>query len=262
MYPAFTANAFQTRLAYRNQVWSSFFGQLIQVFARIAIWTAVYAGVASVDGITLSDMVTYSILAGVVMGAWDHALLIRELDVAIKTGDVAVFLLKPLHYPLYLFFSHCGNLAFNTLAVVLPVTLIIGVTYGIQLPASPLHGAAFLGFWALSFVIYFLLAMTCGLLAFWLMTAHSLEWFLTGIMALFSGSILPLWFFPPALAAIAQYLPFAWIAYYPTAVYLGKIEPIGVALTLAIGLGWAALLAAGVALLWSRARHRIVVQGG
>src|SRR5690606_37596279 len=111
-------------------------------------------------------------------------------------------------------------------------------------------------------VICFLLAMTCGLLAFWLMTAHSLEWFLTGITALFSGSIVPLWFFPPALAAVAQYLPFAWLAYYPTAVYLGKLTPAETGLALALGLAWAALLAAGVGLLWSRARRRIVVQGG
>lgn len=262
MYAAFAVNAFQTRLAYRNQVWSSFFGHLIQVFARIAIWSAVYAGVASVDGITLADMVTYAILAGIVLGAWDHVYLIRELDVAIKTGDVAVFLLKPVHYPLYLFFSNGGILVFNTLTTVLPVTLIIGLAYGIQPPASALHGAAFLAFWALSFVICFLLAMTCGLLAFWLMTAHSLEWFLTGITALFSGSIVPLWFFPPALAAVTQYLPFAWLAYYPTAVYLGKLTPAETGLALALGLAWAALLAAGVGLLWSRARRRIVVQGG
>lgn len=262
MYPAFAANAFQAKLAYRGQVLSSFFGELVLVFARISIWTAVYAGTASVDGVTLADMVTYAILAGTVLAAWNPSYLIRDIGEAVKTGDVAVFLLKPLHYPLYLFASQCGTLVFNVLATVLPVTVILALTYGILPPASLFHALFFPAFWALSFVILFLLGATCGLLAFWLMTAHALEWFLTGIMALFSGSLLPIWFFPPVLAAVARYLPFAWIGFYPTAVYLGKLSPGETLLVFGIGLAWAVLLALGVALLWSATRRRIVVQGG
>jgi ABC-2 type transport system permease protein len=49
-YPAFTANAFQARLAYRNQVWASCFGELVSIFARIAIWISVYAGATTMTG--------------------------------------------------------------------------------------------------------------------------------------------------------------------------------------------------------------------
>ena len=262
MYPAFAVNAFQTKLAYRNQVWSSFFGELVQVFARIAIWSAVYAGVASVNGVTLTDMVTYAILSGTVLAAWNPPELVRELGAAVETGDVAVFLLKPMHYPLYLFCSHIGNLAFKLLAVVMPVTVIIASIYGMLAPASLFHACAFLAFWALSFAVLFLLAALTGMLAFWLLTAHSLEWFLTGILSLFSGALVPLWFFPPALAAIARYLPFSWIGYYPAAVYLGKLDWQETLIVFAIGAAWVGLLALALSLLWAGTRHRLVVQGG
>jgi len=71
MYLAFTASAFQTRLAYRGQVWAAVFGELVQVFAKVAIWMSIYAGVGGIaDGVTLPEMITYSILGGLVITAW------------------------------------------------------------------------------------------------------------------------------------------------------------------------------------------------
>ena len=67
MYLAFAASAFQTRLAYRGQVWAAVFGDLVVVFAKVAIWTSIFAGIGGVaNGVTLAEMITYSIL-----GAWD-----------------------------------------------------------------------------------------------------------------------------------------------------------------------------------------------
>ncbi len=207
-------------------------------------------------------MVTYAILSGTVLAAWDYSDMINDLGHAIKTGDIAVYLLKPLHYPLYLFAKECGNLCFWLLAIVLPVVAILGLTNGIQPPASLFHGLWFIPFWLLSFGLLFLLAMTCGLLAFWLMTTNSLEFFLTGIILFLSGSVVPLWFFPTWMAETVRFLPFAWIGYYPTAVYLGKLDVAQTLTMFAIGLFWVALLATGVAVLWSKARNRITVQGG
>lgn len=260
-YPAFTATAFQARLAYRNQVWASWFGELVGIFAGIAVWISVYAGVASHDGITLPEMITYALLAGPVL-FWDYGRVLYDVGDAVRTGDVAVYLLKPLHYPAYLLFAHLGNFAFELFVVIAPVALIIGLTYGLVPPASLFHAGMFLAYWALSWIILFSLACLCGLLAFWLLTAFSLEWFLMGIMALFSGRLVPLWFFPAPLAAIAGYLPFAWVSYYPAAVYLGKLDVAATLIHFGIGLLWLGALGGSVALLWAGARHRLVVQGG
>ena len=101
-----------------------------------------------------------------------------------------------------------------------------------------------------------------AMLAFWILTAFALDWFLRGIMAVASGAIVPLWFMPPPLAAALGYLPFAWVSYYPSAVYLGKLDLPEAGLHLVIGLVWLAVLGAFLAWLWSRARHRLIVQGG
>ena len=263
-YTAFTVNAMQARLAYRHTIWAGAFGDLVFTFARIAIWISVFgaAGSAAVfDGVTLPDMITYALLAGPLL-YWDYSRLLNDVGTAVRSGDVAVYLLKPLHYPGYLLASHFGNFIFELAAITLPVALVIGLVFGLLPPASLFHGLAFLAYWPLSFMILFALATLLGLAAFWLMTAQSLDWFFNAIMTLLSGGMVPLWFFPAWLAAVAGHLPFAWVSYYPAAVYLGKLDVANTLLYFAIGLAWLAALLLALAWLWSRARHRLIVQGG
>jgi ABC-2 type transport system permease protein len=262
MYLAFATSAFQTQLAYRGQVWAQALGYFITISAGVAIMTALFAGLASVDGITLPQMVTYAIIAGSVNVSWHWEQFIRKVDTQIKSGDLAVYLLKPLRYPLMLFSAECGNLGFGFLALVAPVTIISGLLYGFMPPATFAHGLLFVTVWAVGFLILFLCAAIAGLLSFWLMTAFALEWLLSALLALLSGRIVPLWFFPPEAAAVLNYLPFAWIAFHPTAVYLGQVDLAGALALLAMGLGWVVVLAGVVALLWSRASRRLIVQGG
>lgn len=261
-YAAFVQSAFQTSLAYRNEVWANIFGKLVQVLARVAIWFAVYAGATAVDGVTLSEMVTYALLGGVVLGATRYDRVIKQIGTSLKTGDVAVWLLKPLHYPLYLLATELGMTAYTFLMAVVPTILVVALIYGMLPPATPLHGIMFVAYCLLSFLIHFLFAALFGLLAFWLMTAFSLEWLLQSLLTLLSGLFVPFWFFPEPFGAIASHLPLAWLVYYPSAVWLGRLAPVETLVYFGIGLGWALLLATAVALLWRRAASRITVQGG
>ncbi|QYO75789.1 ABC transporter permease [Devosia salina] len=260
-YPAFTATAFQSRLAYRNQVWSGVFGELVATFAFIAVWTAAFASTGSVDGVTLPDMVTYVLIAGPLLH-WNTTPFIRDVGEAIRTGNVTAYLLKPLHYPGLLLFNQLGNSAFEQLTITLPVLVIVALTVGLLPPAGAAHAMLFLLYWAISWVMLFLIATIIGLLAFWVLTAFALDWFLRGIMAVASGAIVPLWFMPAPLAAVLGKLPFAWVSYYPSAVYLGKLDLPAALLHLGLGLVWLVVLGGFLAWLWSRARHRLIVQGG
>lgn len=262
-YAAFAASAFQTRLAYRGQVWAGLFGRLVTVFAWIAIWMSVYGGGGrTVEGATLRDMITYAVIGGTVANAWDWRRLLNAVGDSVSSGDVAVYLLKPLSYPLYLFATECGNLFYRLATVAAPVVVVVALVHGLQPPASLFHGIMFLPFWALSFTILFLLAALCGLLSFWLLTAFSLEWLLQGVLSLLSGIYIPLWFFPDAVASVIRFLPVTWVGFHPIAVYLGKTSVVETWLFLGLGLGWALLLTAAVGALWRRAALRITVQGG
>lgn len=262
IYRAFASTAFQTRLVYRGQVWAQVLGELVTVFAKIAIWTSVFAGAAAVDGITLADMLTYAILGGSVFAAWQWGGMMTVVGEQIRSGDIAVFLLKPLNYPATLLAGEIGNIAFRMCFVVFPVVLIAALFYGLKPPASAFHGVMFILFWVLAFAILFLMALIGSILAFWMMTVFSLEWFLNALLAIFSGGFIPLWFFPESIAGIIRFLPFAWVGFHPMAVYLGRMNVGETGLLFAIGLLWVALLSVIATKLWQRAVLRIVVQGG
>lgn len=260
-YLAFVRTAFQTQLVYRHQVWTSVFSYLIQIFARIAIWTAVI-GAGGASTVSLRDMVTYTVVATTLVMALDYAQLLSSIGNAVRTGDIAVYLLKPIRYPLYLLSVEFGNLIYRLIGVVLPVVLIAALVYGLAPPASLFHGIMFVAFYLIAFAILFLLSVLCGLIAFWIMTVFSLEWFLQGMLAIFSGTFIPFWFFPARLAAVVQFAPFAWVGYYPGAVYLGKLDAPHALAAFGFGCVWVLMLAIMVALLWKKATLRIVVQGG
>ena len=261
-YLAFARSGFLSSLAYRNEVWANIFGKLVQVLARIAIWVAAYGAITTMDGVSIEEMITYALLGGVVLGATRYDRIVRQVGTALKTGDVAVWLLKPVRYPLYLLALEAGMTAYTFLLAVIPTIVIVALLYGMLPPASLFHGLMFLPFCGLSFVIHFLTAALFGILAFWLMTVFSLEWLLQSLVTLLSGLLVPFWFFPEPFGTIASHLPLAWLVYYPSSVWLGRLDP---AMTLAyfgLGIVWATLLAAALALLWRRASSRITVQGG
>jgi ABC-2 type transport system permease protein len=262
MYLAFFVTAFQAKLAYRGQVWASIFGDLVGLFAMISIWIALYAGAGSASNVTLKEMITYAMFSSLLLHAWSWTEFVQLVGRQIKTGDVAVFLLKPLRYPMMLLAGEGGKAAFRLLTVVLPVSLIVSLIYGVSPPASGFHALMTLLFLILGFAILFLLATIAGLLGFWVMTVFSLEWTLQALLLILAGWTVPLWFFPAPAAAIIERLPFAYTAYHPMAVYLGKFDIEKTLWVFAIGVGWAVLLGLFAAWLWSRARQRIVVQGG
>jgi ABC-2 type transport system permease protein len=259
---AFLTSAFQTRLAYRGQVWAQALGYFIEISAKVAIWSAVLAGPGMAGGVSLKDMVTYAIVGASVMVCWPWDHFIRGLGAQIKSGDVVVFLLKPLHYPLMLFSSECGNMVFRLVTLIVPVTFIGALLYGFVPPASTQHAVLFVAMWGLGFVMLFLLATIAGLLSFWLLTVFSLEWTLSALLAILSGRIVPLWYFPDTAAAVLKYLPFAWVAFHPMEVYLGQADLAAALWLLGVGIAWAGVLSMIVLLLWSRAARRLVVQGG
>ena len=261
-YLAFAQSAFQTQLAYRNEVWANMFGKLVQVFARVAIWLAVYAGASSIGDVTLTQMVTYALLGGVITGAIRYELIISGIGRALQTGDVAVWLLKPVSFPLYVIVSELGRALFRLIVLVVPTVAVVALVYGMLPPASVFDGAMFVAYLLLGYAITCLASALFGLLAFWLLTSFSLEWLMQAILNLLSGSLIPFWFFPQPFGAIAEHLPFAWIVYYPAAVWLGRLEQGQALIYFAIGMGWAVLLAIAVAALWRMASTRIVVQGG
>lgn len=256
-YLAYCGKSFSKHMSYRSEVWLRIFGNIVIMFIQISIWKSLAASSPS-HTINISEMITYSVITTSVMNLL-MTNVYQSIDSKLQSGDICSDLQKPISYPWYLFFEQLGTVGFQLLFNVVPSILIALLLFGVQLPdASNL--LPFLISLLLAMIISFLIGYLVALIAFWFLTTFALNWTLGALMTIFSGVFVPIWFFNPFWAKLAYMLPFQYLGYVPSAIYLGKIDQ--PYLTLLQGCGWVAILLLAVNLLWWKAIKRLIVQGG
>jgi ABC-2 type transport system permease protein len=260
LYVAMIGKSFRKHLAYRSEVWVRIVIGVAWVGIQVAIWTSLI-GSGAVDGITLPDMITYAILNTVIaLAMMDRSL--AELDERIRSGDVAVDLIKPYHYPLSLVADGLGRSLFSALFSVLPTLVIAALFFGFQPPASAASGFAFAVAFLLAMAVSFSLACLVGMLGFYFLATFHFQWALGALRTLFAGTMVPLWFYPDGLQMLARALPFQFLAFIPASMWMGQMPNGEMALNLLFGVAWAAALLGLAWWMWSRIVTRLVVQGG
>lgn len=259
-YLMFTAKAFSNQMAYRSEVWFRLLGNFVAILIQVAIWKAVIAKI-DFERVSIEMMTTYSILNTLL-----NALLLNgisgKVDSSLKSGAISSELVKPISYPCYLLFEGLGGSVFQLIFTAIPSFLIAWLYFGILPPASPVHLTAYVISLLIALIISFLLGYLVSLIAFWFMNHFALSWTLGGLITIFSGAFLPLWFFPSAWERVANLLPFQFLGYVPASLYLGMIAGESVLGILITGVIWITILLLIVHWLWKKAVSRLVIQGG
>lgn len=263
LYLVLAAKSFRRMLVYRAATFAGlltnlFFG-LLRAYVFIALFAA--AGQERVAGFNLKEAITFTALGQALIGPlriWGST---EVLD-RIKSGDIAVDLARPTGlFGLYLA-QDLGRAAFETLGRGLPLLLAYSLVFDLSWPAGPLTWLAFLTAALLGVTISFGWRFLVNLGAFWLVDARGLARLASLGVIIFSGLILPLAMFPPALVGLARALPFAGFIDAPARVWLGQVRGAELAVLLARQLAWALGLAAAGQLVYRRGIRRLVIQGG
>lgn len=257
---AFFGTSFRKNLAYRSEVWLLVLLGLLAIIIQAAIWQALL-GDGAVEGITVSDMVTYVIITTVLSTISLHR-LVNDVDERLRSGDIAVDLVKPMHYPSLQLADQLGRSTFQLAFVVVPMLGLSALAFDIQAPASATAGAAFIAALVIALLVSFTQGLLLALLAFWFLTTSHFIWVNGALLTLFGGANLPLWFFPDTLESLARLLPYQYVAFVPAAVYLGEIVGGELAWMLALGVVWVVIHGAACHLLWTAAIRRLTLQGG
>jgi ABC-2 type transport system permease protein len=259
-FQAFFGTSFRRNLAYRSEVWLSILFGLVAIAIQAAIWRALL-GDGAAEGVTVDDMVTYVIITTVISTISMHR-LVTDVDERLRSGDIAIDLVKPMHYPALQFADQLGRSAFQLAFVVVPMVTLAALAFDVRVPAGPSAGAAFIAALAIALLVSFTQGLLLALLAFWFLTTFHFIWANGALVTLFGGGSLPLWFFPDALETIARLLPYQYVAFVPAAIWLGELSGGEIGASLALGAVWVAIQGAACHLLWSAAVRRLTLQGG
>lgn len=254
---------FRTIYAYRSDFLFNVVVLLLQVFLLRVVWTSVYGEQTSarasggVGSIELSVQIAYATLALVqfwLFNPWANHLAQRVYE-----GKVAIDLARPVGLVQQTIASQVGGtVALLPFALgALPFAVLIG---GAAAPASVGAAMGYLLATIGAYAITVLLNTLVGMMAFWTLEVQGASFVYRLVAQLFSGALVPLWFMPEWMRAVAQAMPFQATTYTPVAIYLGRVAD--VPLAIAVQVLWIVLLWFGLRLVWARALHRVVVQGG
>jgi ABC-2 type transport system permease protein len=268
-YLAVFAGRFQLMLQYRTAAIAGFITQCWFGVIRILIFAAFYAGGSAHAPMTLGNAIDYTWLGQAFLAFLP---MNADPDVAemVRTGAVAYERLRPVDTYAW---WYARALAWS-IARVLPRAALMFAFAGVLLPLvglgkwglTPPPSLAAGGLFAVSALGMMLLSAAVTLIINVAITAmlndRGPNTLASPIVALFSGLIIPLAFFPDAVRPWLRANPFAGLIDIPFSIYFGGLSG-GVALiAIAFQFGWVIVLVL-IGRAWlGRAMRRLVVQGG
>ncbi len=265
---------FQEGLTYRIQFLSDVSASCVYLLSFYYLWQAIYAGKAEIEGISLASMVAYTLVSTIIgfIVRQDVNVMIGD---KVYEGDIAVELTKPISYQLVVLYTAVGQAVFNLLFKGVPVFILFGYVLDISVPFDPTRLLLAVLSCVLGFVTYFLIDLSLGSVAFWIMQTYGVNMFKNVFMAFCAGGIMPLDFYPAFLRDVLAVMPFKGCFYTPLAICLG-IKPQESALydwllahvpsyellLITEQLVWVLVVLGVSQLLWKKALRKIVILGG
>ena len=76
----------------------------------------------------------------------------------------------------------------------------------------------------MAFLLGYFMDLCIGLIGFWFLEVSSLLFIYMLLNFFLSGHMFPLDLLPEPWGSIVSYLPFKYLAYFPAAIFLGKVE--------------------------------------
>ncbi|HAI14096.1 MAG TPA: ABC transporter permease [Phycisphaerales bacterium] len=248
------------RLVYRGDFMLSTFVRFLPIITQILLWTAVIGAGDSdnIKGMKIGDIIAYYLLVTVARAFSSMPGLTHGIAGEIRDGEIKKYLIQPIDLIGFLLVKRIAHKLVYYMIAFVPFAIVFFLLREYFSGWPPVHtlmafGASLL----LAFCIGFFLEATFGFIAFWWLEVTSLMFIYMLMNFFFSGHMFPLDFLPDWLRNIFDCLPFQYMAYFPCAVFLGRMTEAQVIHGLWIGLGWAVFfcLTANLSFKWGVRRY-------
>ncbi|MDZ4818491.1 MAG: ABC-2 family transporter protein [Planctomycetota bacterium] len=275
----------EERLVYRGDFALGTLMRFLPIVTQIFLWTAVYssvqtstetaadpAGQQTVAGFTRDEIIAYFLLTMVARAFSSMPGLAGGIARSIRDGSIKKYITQPVDMLGFLLLSRIAHkLVYYTVAT-LPFALVFYLCRGYfqELPSAEIW-VAFIASLFMGFALGYYLESLLGMIGFWFLEVSSLlfvymlfSFFLSGHMfpigmldgfAIFPGSS---W----SWGDLVRILPFQYLAYFPAAIFVGKIQGDELVRGLAIELCWVLMFMALSRIAYHRGLRRYSAFGG
>jgi ABC-2 type transport system permease protein len=216
----------EDRLVYRGDFALGTLMRFLPILTQVFLWGAVFAaaGKAQIAGYSYQDFIAYYLLTMVTRAFSSMPGLASGITRDIRDGTVKKYLIQPIDMVQFLLLYRVAHkLVYYTVAA-LPFALVFYLCRD-WFPGWPdaLTMLGYLASLAMAFLLGFFLEATIGMIGFWFLEVSSLLFVYMLFNFFFSGHMFPLDMLPGAWQAVVGLIPLQYLAYFPAAVFLGKI---------------------------------------
>jgi len=249
--------------AYRTHSMVSILVGPLYFIVQYFIWTSIYGGHGTLNGMDLKQMLTY-FGATTLIGYLTMDFADWNLQMLVRTGKFLTFALRPIHHRFFAFSQKLGHRILGFFFEFLPCFLIFQFIFKIDMVPR------YIG-WAIvsiifAFLMNFYINYCIGMTAFWLVQSSGIRQVFQALSSVFSGTIIPLVFFPECLQKLLFFLPFQYVTYVPSMVFSGSytLAEISMGIPMIVTIQGVAVLVTALfsEILYRKSLHRFTAAGG
>ena len=222
--------------------------RFLPIITQIFLWYAIFDSIGNVEGqeaveiggFGFREMVAYYLLTMIARAFSSMPGLAAGIAQQIREGEIKRYLIQPIDLIGFLLLNRVAHkLAYYAVAVA-PFALVFFLCRGFFVDGWPSVGvlAAFVASLIMAFLIGFFLEAAIGMIGFWFLEVSSLLFVYMLFSFFLSGHMFPLTLLPDGVEAFVNFLPLKYLAFFPAAIFLGKIPPEDLPMELAIEALW------------------------
>jgi len=236
----------EERMVYRGDFAIGTLMRFLPIVTQIFLWWAVFDSVGGVQsqakivGYRFENVVAYYLLTMVGRAFSSMPGLASGIARQIRNGEIKKYLIQPVDMIGFLLLSRLAHkLAYYAVAAI-PFAIVFYLCRGYFVAGWPDAGtlAAFVLSLVLSFLLGFFLETSIGLIGFWFLEISSLLFVYMLLSYFLSGHMFPLDMLPAPWNYLVDAMPLKYLAYFPVAVFLGKVTGPDLVRELSIAAGW------------------------
>jgi ABC-2 type transport system permease protein len=252
----------EERLVYRGDFMLGTLMRFLPMITYVFLWSAIFAAVSpgtsqspsaaaesstTIAGFRYADMIAYYLLAMIGRAFSSMPGLASGIARSIRDGTIKKYLIQPVDMIGFLLLQRVAHKLVYYLVATLPFALVFYLCRSYFEAGWPDAGTfiAFLASLIMAFLLGYFLEASIGLIGFWFLEVSSLLFIYMLISFFLSGQMFPLAMLDKFAVVgsitwgdIVRATPLQYLAYFPAAVFLGKVQGTRLLWGLAIEMGW------------------------
>jgi len=220
------------RLTYRADFFLATILRFLPMLTTILLWQAVFAGAKAttgqrkLSGFTFDEMVAYLLLVHISRMFSSMPGLAAGIARDVREGTLKKYLIQPIDMIGYLVSYRAAHKMAYIATSALPYgcLFLLCWPYFVSISLTAPQVIAYVISLLLGFLIGFFFEASIGMVGFWFLEVTSLLYIVNTLNFFVSGQMFPVDLLPHPWDSILKFLPFQYMAYFPAAILLGKVE--------------------------------------